>query len=87
MAKGGRGSLRPSYGQPKLTLISRFVAMQIRCYEKLTLFYFWSDRFETNRKWGHFFHVIQIFLLLNVQMLTMGEGKPGKLKFKLENLT
>ena len=52
MAKGGRGSLRPSYGQPKLTLISRFVAMQIRCHEKLTLFYFWSDRFETNRTWG-----------------------------------
>ena len=39
MAKGGRGSLRPRCGRPKLTLVSRFVAMQIRCYEKLTLFF------------------------------------------------
>ena len=30
MAKGGRGSLRPSYGWPNLTILSRFVAMQIR---------------------------------------------------------
>ena len=52
MAKGGRGSLRPSYGRPKLTLVSRFVAMQIQCNEKLTIFYFWSDRFETNWTWA-----------------------------------
>ena len=26
IAKGGRGSLRPSYGRPKLTLVSTFVA-------------------------------------------------------------
>ena len=44
--------LRPSYGRPKLTLISRFGAMQIRCYEKLTLIYFSSNRFETNRTWA-----------------------------------
>ena len=42
MAKGGRGSLRPSYGRPKLTLVSKFVAVQIRCNEKLTFFYFLS---------------------------------------------
>ena len=31
MAKGSRGCLRPSYGWPKLTLVSRFVATQLRC--------------------------------------------------------
>ena len=71
MAKGGRGSLRPSYGQPKLTLISRFVAMQIRCHEKLTLFYFWSDRFETNRTWG---------LILGLHVLFVSKRSDQKYK-------
>ena len=48
---GGNGSLRLSYGRPKLTLISRFVATQLRGNEKLTLCYFWSDCFDTNRTW------------------------------------
>ena len=39
-------------GWPKLILVSRFVAMQIRCYEKITLFYFWSDRLGTNITWA-----------------------------------
>ena len=52
VGKGGKGSLRLSYGRPKLTLVSRFVAQQIRCYEKLTLIDFWSHRFETNRTWA-----------------------------------
>ena len=52
MGKGGRGSLRPSYGWPKLTLVMRFFATQMRCNEKLTLLYFWSDCFETNRTWA-----------------------------------
>ena len=51
VAKVGRGSLRPSYGRPKLALVSRFVATKIRCNEKLTLLYFSSDRLETNRTW------------------------------------
>ena len=50
--KGGKVSLRPSYGRPKLPLVSRFVAMQIWCNEKLSLFYFWSNPFETNRTWS-----------------------------------
>ena len=52
MAKGGRGSLRPSYGRPKLTLISRFVAMQLRCQGSKSLRQFWCDRFETNKTWA-----------------------------------
>ena len=50
--KGGRVSLKPSYGRLKLTLVSRFVAMQIWYIEKLSLFYFWSNPFETNRTWS-----------------------------------
>ena len=52
MAKGGRVSLRPSYERPKLTLISRFVATQFRCYGSKALCQFWSHRFETNRTWA-----------------------------------
>ena len=71
---GGRGSFRPSYGRSKLTLVSRFVAMQIRCYEKLTLFFIFGpialkliehelrymDIFETNRTWTpiYGFHIL-----------------------------
>ena len=46
------GCWRPSYMRPKLTIISKFVAMQIPCYEKLILFYFWFDCFETNKRWA-----------------------------------
>ena len=37
MAKGGRGCLRPSYGRPKLTLFSRFVATKMSRCELKTL--------------------------------------------------
>ena len=46
--KGGRGTLRPSYGRPKVTLVSRFVATKLWRYKKLTHFHFSS---ETNRPW------------------------------------
>ena len=59
---GCRGSLRSSYGWPMLTLVSRIVTMQIRCNEKLPLFYFWSDRFETNRTWALILGVHLLFV-------------------------
>ena len=49
--KRGRGYLRPSYKRPMLTLISRFVAIELLCHKKLTLLYFCSDHLETNRTW------------------------------------
>ena len=48
----GRGSLRPIYRRPKLTLVSRFVAMQLRCQGSKSLCQYWSDRFETNSTWA-----------------------------------
>ena len=50
--RGVEGALRPSYGRPKLTLVLRFVATQWRCHKKLTLCYFWSNCFGTNRTWA-----------------------------------
>ena len=40
MAKGARGSLRPSYRRPKLTLVSIIVVTQLRCPKKLTLCFY-----------------------------------------------
>ena len=46
MAKRGRGCFRPSYGRSKLTLVSRFVATELRRYESKTLRQFLSAHLE-----------------------------------------
>ena len=51
--KGGRGSFRPSCGRPKLTLFSRFVATQFRCYGSKSLRQFSSERSEIESTWAH----------------------------------
>ena len=53
MAKGGRGSLRPSYGRPKLTHVSRFVATQIGFWQSKSLRQFSSERSEIESTWTH----------------------------------
>ena len=62
MAKGGRGSLRPSYGRPKLTLVSRFVALQLQCQGSKSLRQFSSEKSEANRSWTLLFGLHILFV-------------------------
>ena len=48
--KGGRVCLRLSYRRPKLTLVSRFVATELRCHLK-TLLQFWFDHWKIELTW------------------------------------
>ena len=55
--KEGLRSIRPSFGRPKLTPISRFVTTKLRCQKNyITLFYFHPiilKRIEYGPQYGH----------------------------------
>ena len=59
MAKGGRESARPSYGRPKLTLISREKNHLRRCYKKLGGHNF---DFRAKSSWEKIFNIYKNFL-------------------------
>ena len=61
-SKGVRGCLRPSYGRPKLTLVWRFVATQLRCHKSKTIRQFWSAHLETNRTWTPILGLFVLFV-------------------------